>query len=65
MSDERKPQSAREFYNDGWKPNPRRNYGSEMEYWLDFAEAYAASQQRAWVNPHVSEEAAMARGDKP
>jgi hypothetical protein len=55
---------AREFYNNGWKPNPQKHYESEMEYWFDFAETYAASR-RAWGDPRVGEEDALARGDLP
>jgi hypothetical protein len=56
--------SARDFYNDGWKPNPQRHYESEMAYWFDFAEAYAAASKWVWVNPHKGGEDDLAEGGK-
>jgi hypothetical protein len=39
--------TAENFYNYHWKPNPNRRYGSEHEYWLLFAEAYAEHRLKA------------------
>jgi hypothetical protein len=57
--------TAKEFYDFGWKPDPRRIWYSDHDYWFAFAEAYAQSQMPHTGSTIADLEAVVERAFNP